>query len=108
MTSTTTQTDPEREHPPYDIEILAPGVFSGVTVTEADRQKIADNFQKLKGLHDVPVAVRLGHSDEQVLGQDDGNPSFGWASRVYVKAGKLWTPASAEAAEDAARLHAVA
>lgn len=85
MTSTTTQPAAEREHRPYDIEILAPGTFSGVTVTEAELQRIADNFAKLKGLHDVPVAVRLGHDDRQVLDQESGSPSFGWAERVYKK-----------------------
>jgi len=55
MTSTQTQAS-DRTHPPYEIEILAPGTYQGTRIDTEALDQLAENFAKLKGTHDVPVA----------------------------------------------------
>src|SRR6266852_5790682 len=81
----------DREHPPYDVEIMSPGSFDfgpgqHFTFDEAAFDEMIRNFDTLQGKHDVPVRVQLGHDDHQVLdGQQSGDPSFGWAERLWKK-----------------------
>jgi hypothetical protein len=71
------------EDGPLDVEILAPCVLSGIAFGEAEMQQLVSNYNAVVGTHDAPVGVRIGHADEQVLAQKDGDLALGWVRRLY-------------------------
>lgn len=68
-----------------DAEIFAVGKWNGFFFTLDDLNKIADTFNKLKEVQDVPL--KLGHNDKQPL--TDGQPALGWVDKVWVAGEKL-------------------
>lgn len=63
------------------IELLTPGTFKGVPISEADLDTLVANHAALKDHLHPPV--KLGHSGAQILkGQDDGDPALGWIERL--------------------------
>jgi hypothetical protein len=62
MTTTTNQTNPDREHPPMTVELLtAPGNYGGIAFSEDDLDTIQRNWEQLSGTHDIPACPR-GHT----------------------------------------------
>lgn len=73
-----------------DVEILAPGEWSGsvvgkVIITPKHLEDAVSAFRALGGVLDV--ALKFGHNKEQKM--TDGQPAIGWVSDVWVKSGKI-------------------
>jgi hypothetical protein len=66
----------------FPVEILAPGTFKGIAVTEAMLDEMTANFARLHPLGIKPP-VRLGH------GWDDTQPAAGWISGLRRVGAKL-------------------
>lgn len=69
------------------IEIFSVGRWKGMDWSVADLDAMVRNFDALQG-HIKPPA-KLGHDDEQVLAQHDGQPALGWVTRLYRQGKKL-------------------
>lgn len=71
-----------------DIEIFATGTWGGMDWSEDDLDQMVTNFQTLhpKG---IKPPVKLGHDDNQILGQKDGQPALGWISALRRRGSKL-------------------
>jgi len=69
-------------------DIFAVGVWNEITVTPEMLTQLANNFTRLSSVLDVPL--KLGHNEEQVLAQADGQPALGWVSKVWVEGEKLF------------------
>jgi hypothetical protein len=61
-------------------EIFAVGKWNGYTFSVKDLEQIAETFNKLEDVHQVPL--KFGHNDEQPL--TDGQPALGWVEKVWV------------------------
>lgn len=70
-----------------DIEVLATGTHAGVEVTGDDLDQLAENFTTL-GPHIKPP-VKLGHTEQQLLAQADGQPALGWVTALKRQGEKL-------------------
>jgi hypothetical protein len=77
--------DVERQHEPLELEIMAPGTYHGIVFDADVFAELAAKYNKLAGIHDAPVGVRVGHSDQQVLAQEDGDLALGWVKRLFVE-----------------------
>lgn len=67
-------------------EIFAVGTWNGIDFTLEDLKLMANAFNSLKDVHQVPL-IKLGHNDEQPL--TDGQPALGWIEDIFVKGEKL-------------------
>ena len=78
-----------------DVEILAPGTWhssTGVTTFEdKDLDEIVTSFEEIKGNKEINYEppVKLGHSANQKLLQEDGYPAAGWVSSLKKVGNKL-------------------
>jgi len=78
-----------------DVEILAPGTWhssTGVTTFEdKDLDEIVKSFEEIKGNKEINYEppVKLGHSANQKLLQEDGYPAAGWVSSLKKVGNKL-------------------
>ena len=70
------------------VEVFATGEWAGHTFTEHDLDEMVANFGRLVPAH-VQVPVKLGHADQQVIAQRNGQPALGWVSRLYRSGKKL-------------------
>ena len=70
-----------------EAEIFSVGTWNGDTFTQADLEEIAANFEELKDLIKPPL--KLGHDEQQVLDQEDGQPALGWVKSLRVAGDKL-------------------
>lgn len=61
-----------------EVEIFKVGTWNGHTYTEGDLQKIVDNFNELFSTSILKPPLKLGHSKNQKLLQEDGYPAAGW------------------------------
>ena len=73
------------------VEILSAGKYKAqsglVEITDAMIDTMVANFQRLK--NHIKPPLKLGHTEKQILAQEDGQPALGWVSRVYRKGSKL-------------------
>lgn len=70
-----------------DEEIFAVGKWNGDTYTHEDLKEIAENFNKLQA--EVKPPLKIGHSENQKLLQEDGLPAAGWITKLKVSGEKL-------------------
>lgn len=68
-----------------DVEIFSAGEWNGDEYTVADLREMVEAFNQVG--FDPPL--KLGHSKEQKLAQEDGLPSVGWVSKLAEIGGKL-------------------
>jgi hypothetical protein len=69
------------------VEIFATGKWKGQQWTEADLDQMVRNFGKLRD--HIKPPLKLGHDDNQVLAQKDGQPALGWITRLRRTGRKL-------------------
>ena len=71
------------------VEIFAVGTWNGMKFVAGDLTDIADNTNALiqRSRHNPPL--KLGHSEEQILDQEDGQPALGWLENFSVHEDKL-------------------
>lgn len=73
------------------VEILSAGKYkaqSGVVeITDTMIDVMVANFQRLK--NHIKPPLKLGHTENQILAQEDGQPALGWVSRVYRMGSKM-------------------
>ena len=70
------------------VEVFATGEWAGHTFSERDLDEMVANFTAL--VAHVQVPVKLGHADQQVIAQRNGQPALGWVSRLYRQGKKLF------------------
>lgn len=75
----------EGETMDLEVEVFAVGTWNGMPFEKGDLLVIADSFNSLKEVHDVPL--KFGHNDEQKM--TDGQPALGWVGELFVKGEKL-------------------
>jgi hypothetical protein len=75
----------------HEVEIFAPGTYSGTPYTHDDVRAIVANFNRLSAGPNaqLPVAVKLGHEDDQKYLRDLGLQDAGRVVKVWRKGGKL-------------------
>ena len=71
-----------------NVEIMAEGTWNGNKITSETLGEIVAGFEATKDFN-RPV-LKLGHNNEQKLLAEDGLPSAGWVSNVYIKGKKLF------------------
>jgi hypothetical protein len=71
------------------VEIFGAGTWKDSKFTVEDLEELADNSNALlaKGTNRPPI--KLGHTDKQILAQNDGQPSLGWLQNFRVQGNKL-------------------
>jgi len=74
---------------PLLVEILAEGVWNGISFTADMMDEMVSNFKGLSSVLDVPL--KLGHTDDaKDVAVRDGQPAMGWVSELYLNGeGKL-------------------
>ena len=77
----------EEETPPStfyldDVEIFKVGVWNGDQYTLEDLQRIVRNFEILR--ERVKPPIKLGHTENQKLLQEDGLPAGGWVDKLKL------------------------
>ncbi len=74
------------------VEIFASGTWNGYTFTEADLDRIAVNFERLRNA-DPPILrppVVLGHDEDQSWLRQTGLPAAGWVERCWREQTRLY------------------
>ena len=84
--------DPDRKHPPVEVEALATGgVFAGIPIDEAALDQLVANWRALRHVHKVPV--KIAHDAKQPDGYTERDLTqrlaFGWVDDVKRKGDKL-------------------
>ena len=71
------------------VEIFGVGTWNGQKFVQEDLTEIVNNTNTLmaQGKHKPPI--KLGHSDKQILGQNDGQPALGWPNNFVVIGAKI-------------------
>lgn len=72
---------------PFEVEVFATGNWLGRPWTTAHLDEMVANFGRLKDF--VKPPVKLGHNDEQILAQQDGQPALGWVASLRRVGTKL-------------------
>lgn len=67
------------------VPIFSVGKWNNMSFSLDDLNDIANNFEKLKDIHRIPL--KLGHNPEQKV--TDGQPALGWAQNIRVQGTKL-------------------
>ena len=69
------------------VEVFSAGVWNGDEYTEQDLDAMVDAFNKTGTK--IRPSLKLGHTDDQKLLQNDGLPSAGFVNKLYRKGQKL-------------------
>lgn len=69
------------------VEVFAEGTWNGDTYSTRDLEEMVKAFNETSKTLRPPL--KLGHSDNQTLLQQDGLPAAGWIGSLYVKGKKL-------------------
>jgi len=75
----------EGETMDLEVEVFAVGTWNGMPFEKTDLMGIANAFNSLKEVHDVPL--KFGHNKEQEM--TDGLPALGWVGELFIKGEKL-------------------
>jgi len=73
-------------------EIFEVGRWHGIDFTDEDLTAMVKNFEDLHQYIKPPL--KLGHTEKQILAQEDGQPALGWVERVYKRGAKLFADIS--------------
>jgi len=71
------------------VEIFAVGTWNGMKFSQDDLSAIAENTNNLLTKKEHKPPVKLGHNDEQILDQGDGQPALGWITNFSIEGDKL-------------------
>lgn len=69
------------------VEIFAPGEWNGDKYTLDDLDEMVKAFSEMSETFKPPL--KLGHSEEQKILQDDGLPAAGWVGKLYRQGERL-------------------
>lgn len=69
------------------VEIFATGTWNGQKFTTADLDAMTEAFNETKD--QIIPPLKLGHTPDQKLAQEDGLPALGWVQNLYRQGNKL-------------------
>ena len=71
------------------VEIFAAGTWKGFKFVSEDLEEIASNSNTLLKKEENKPPLKLGHTEKQILKQEDGQPSLGWVRNFRTTGSKL-------------------
>lgn len=78
---------PENCRSLYGVEIFSVGEWNGDKYSQKDLDEMVKAFDETASTFRPPL--KLGHTDNQTLLQQDGLPAAGWIGKLYTEGGKL-------------------